>query len=585
MRPEDMQHSFCKARFPTLRLAILLPFRRLVLFRISRVSAVPITEIVGVSVLTALQAGAASTCCRHHDGPVLYLHTFRRKNFDWQPIEHAIEFMEESVAQRMMDTIQGVIDTQLHRPAHLFVVINPYGGKQRADNVWLDIVKPVFERAGITSHAFRTGHRDHAFELIKEMSLEEFQRYDGVVAIGGDGLFQECLRALLALRARGGEWRNKATSVRIAQVPAGSTDTIACTINGCRSVMTAALHIVVGDRTQLDVLEVRTREGECRYACSTASYGFVGDVLDSSETIRWMGPLRYDVSGAFTLARLKSYPVRLWYKIPGEPHPFRRVCDSECQLCARGGAGALSEDALSSAPSTDDMISVHHPVAESVMTSAQYGAKPMLTAKINRSFHMRGASGFGDEFMLGRSVNHFDEAASCEHHGLIKGALVGSNQMNEYGPDRMPDANSWFGEVPLHDQQVGEDEQWRCWEGEVASLMVVVTPTRSDKLKAGIVPHAHLADGRLHIVIVRKCTRVQFFRFLLGLTHGGVDEQLPYVEVKEVTAWRMEEIHPKAQASVWNIDGELVQSRHISARCQQGLVHVFGRGPEVGRHQ
>ena len=61
-----------------------------------------------------------------------------------------------------------------------------------------------------------------------------------------------------------------------------------------------------------------------------------------------------------------------------------------------------------------------------------------------------------------------------------------------------------------------------------------------------------------------------------------MDERLPFVEVLEVHAWRMEELHPKVQASVWNVDGELMQSRYMSAQCHRGLVQYFGRGPEVG---
>ena len=122
---------------------------------------------------------------------------------------------------------------------------------------------------------------------------------------------------------------------------------------------------------------------------------------------------------------------------------------------------------------------------------------------------------------------------------------------------------------------------WRMWEGEISSLMVVVTSTRSDKSKHGIVPHAHLSDGRLHLVIVRKCSRMQFVRFLLGITRGGVDESLDFVDVKEVEAWRLEPLDQQSQQSAWNVDGELTQTKCMSARCHHGLIEVFGRGPEV----
>lgn len=563
--------------------------------------AVPTSEVAGVSVRTALQS-SASTCCLHHEGPVLFLHSFRRKQFDWVPVDHAIDFSDEASAQQWMEYVQQVLDTQTDRPLHLFVVINPYGGNQRADDVWQEVVKPIFERAHITCDAFRTGYRDHAVELLKNMPISQFQGYDGVVAVGGDGLFQECIRGLLALRIRGDAWRAKASMIRIAQIPAGSTDAVACTINGCRSAVTAALHIVVGDRAQLDVLEVRTQEGHCRYACSTASYGFVGDVLDASESMRWMGPVRYDVSGAMTLMRLRSYPVRLWYKLPEAPHPVRKVCCSDCQICSQPRSNVFDAgDIVVNVSSESTTIDIEHtvrPEAEAYATDltelcakvdacddrhvschsrSDAATAPSPTRTGNQHLHMRGASGFGEQAFLGNlqpPTSAADSTTTCDTDSAIK------KDVSHEQPD------DWFGDignVPACSADVTTHASgyWRCWEGEISSLMVVVTPTRSDKSKHGLVPHAHLSDGRLHLVIVRRCTRMQFLRFLVSLTRGGVDESLSFVDVKEVEAWRLEELVPSSRASVWNVDGELMQSRFMSARCHHGLIHVFGRGPEI----
>ena len=53
----------------------------------------------------------------------------------------------------------------------------------------------------------------------------------------------------------------------------------------------------------------------------------------------------------------------------------------------------------------------------------------------------------------------------------------------------------------------------------------------------GLMPSAHLADGRLVLVLVRKCSRLQYFRFLLRLSHTGVwPGMLPYVDVLHVTS-------------------------------------------------
>jgi ceramide kinase len=69
-----------------------------------------------------------------------------------------------------------------------------------------------------------------------------------VVQVGGDGLFQEVLNGLLAVRARGGQAATLGTALRLGHIPAGSTDAVAYSLNGTRDQLTAALHIAVGDR-------------------------------------------------------------------------------------------------------------------------------------------------------------------------------------------------------------------------------------------------------------------------------------------------------------------------------------------------
>ena len=593
--------------------------------------AVPLAEVTGVTMRTAVQS-STSTLCRQNDGPVLFVHTFRRRSFDWVQVEHALEFAEEAVAEHWLEHIQALLDRLPDRPDRLFVVINPYGGTQRADLVWRDTVKPIFERAHITCDAFRTGYQDHTVELLEQMSWEQFSSYDGIVAIGGDGLFQECLRGVLALRARGDQWRAKAKSIRIAQLPAGSTDAVACTINGCRSAVTAALHVVVGDRALLDVLEVRTQEGQCRYACSAAAYGFIGDVLGRSESMRWMGPMRYDIGGAMALMRLQSYPVRLWFKQPAAPHPVRTICTASCQVCSQPVSHIFDSDiAVQSdeqgAEERDEVCSLHAEaqragsgdagnaaacrtsVSKADPPAAQPAAAPVPRAP-RRNLHMRCASGFAepDTRPTVTSTAAAFIAPTTSAHTLppvpslrASSAGDGTPSVTSRQPSALslpapadrtdstssaaaPPVEGWFDQLPVESDSgsgsSSDDSRWRCWEGEITSLMVVVTPTRSDKAKGGIVPHAHLSDGRLHLIIVRKCTRAQFLRFLVSLSRGGVDERFDFVEVKEVEAWRLEELAPGARSSQWNVDGELMQTGFISARCHHGLVSVFGRGPE-----
>lgn len=64
----------------------------------------------------------------------------------------------------------------------------------------------------------------HAEELVRDLSLEQLQELDGIVAVGGDGLFAELLTAVLQHKHL-----TAALQLRLGHIPAGSTDAVACT--------------------------------------------------------------------------------------------------------------------------------------------------------------------------------------------------------------------------------------------------------------------------------------------------------------------------------------------------------------------
>jgi Diacylglycerol kinase catalytic domain len=53
---------------------------------------------------------------------------------------------------------------------------------------------------GIKSEVIETQRLGHAREAVEGLQLAELECYDGVIAVGGDGLFQEILTGLLSIR-------------------------------------------------------------------------------------------------------------------------------------------------------------------------------------------------------------------------------------------------------------------------------------------------------------------------------------------------------------------------------------------------
>lgn len=66
-----------------------------------------------------------------------------------------------------------------------------------------------------------------------------------------------------------------------------------------------------------------------------------------------------------------------------------------------------------------------------------------------------------------------------------------------------------------------EEEGWVTIEGDFKLIMAVVSPCRSDRSALGLLPYGHLSDGRIHLIMVKKCSIAAYFRFLLSIPSGG----------------------------------------------------------------
>ncbi|CAI6010073.1 unnamed protein product [Closterium sp. NIES-65] len=100
----------------------------------------------------------------------------------------------------------------------------------------------------------------------------------------------------------------------------------------------------------------------------------------------------------------------------------------------------------------------------------------------------------------------------------------------------------------------------------------------NDKAPDGFAAQAHLADGNLHLILIRKCSRPEYLHQLTRLARKGADPfAFEFVETYKTPAF-MFTSHGKQ--STWNVDGELVVASQLSAQVFRGLVDIFASGPE-----
>ncbi|XP_057685360.1 ceramide kinase family protein [Corythoichthys intestinalis] len=247
------------------------------------------------------------------------------------------------------------------RPNKLLVFINPFGGKKKGKHIYDSLAAPLFALAGISCHVIVTERANQARDHLLKKDLTG---YDGVVCVGGDGMFSEVLHGVIGrTQQEAGLCENdpsvelQACPLHIGIIPAGSTDCICYATVGVTDPVTSALHIIIGDSQPLDVCSVHHANTLARYSVSLLGYGFYGDVLLQSEKKRWMGPLRYDYAGTLVYLSNRSY-AGIVHFLPADPlisSPRDKTqCLSGCGVCSS------STERLFIQSSQSSLCSSHH---------------------------------------------------------------------------------------------------------------------------------------------------------------------------------------------------------------------------------
>lgn len=224
--------------------------------------------------------------------------------------------------------------------------INPFGGKQKAPQIYREKVAPIFRLAGLETQVVLTERANHARDTLQDISTP-IQEFDGFLCVGGDGMFAEMVNGIIVrtqleqgLNYQSPEARLCRPAVPIGVIPAGSTDAVSFGVSGVNDPETSAIHVVLGKSVNIDVSAVHDTYHEeklLRYVTSMLGYGFLADVMLDSEKHRWMGPKRYDWAGVKKLVTLKTYSGELKLNISasdGSPHD-PGTCVADCALCAK----------------------------------------------------------------------------------------------------------------------------------------------------------------------------------------------------------------------------------------------------------
>uniref|UniRef100_A0AAY4ANB8 sphingosine kinase n=1 Tax=Denticeps clupeoides TaxID=299321 RepID=A0AAY4ANB8_9TELE len=113
--------------------------------------------------------------------------------------------------------------SMMPRPRRLLLLVNPFSGRGQAMQWCQTHILPMIREASISYNLIQTERQNHARELIREISLPE---WDGIIIISGDGLLHEVINGLMERP----DWE-QAIKTPVGILPCGSGNALAGSIN------------------------------------------------------------------------------------------------------------------------------------------------------------------------------------------------------------------------------------------------------------------------------------------------------------------------------------------------------------------
>ncbi|KAL0298344.1 UNVERIFIED_CONTAM: Ceramide kinase [Sesamum radiatum] len=127
------------------------------------------------------------------------VHKSKTQTSLWTPSVYTFGHKNLEICKTWVNQINASLHMEAERPKNLLVFVHPKSGKGHGCRIW-EAVAPLFSQAKVKTKVIMTERAGHARDILVSITNKDLSLYDGVVAVGGDGFFNEILNSLLLLR-------------------------------------------------------------------------------------------------------------------------------------------------------------------------------------------------------------------------------------------------------------------------------------------------------------------------------------------------------------------------------------------------
>lgn len=222
-------------------------------------------------------------------------------------ISYLVDKIDRKQVLAWIEKLLGKAYGESQRRKRIKVLINPFGGKGSAPKWYARDIEPIFLAAKCEVDVERTQFKGHAIEIAEKLNVDN---YDVVASCSGDGLPHEVFNGL----AKKADARTALAKIAVAQLPCGSGNAMSWNLNGTDSTSMAALAVVKGIRTPMDLVSIT--QGDQRYlSFLSQAFGIVAEVDLATEHLRWLGDARFTYGFLKRLLRKTIWPCDIAVKV------------------------------------------------------------------------------------------------------------------------------------------------------------------------------------------------------------------------------------------------------------------------------